>query len=106
MKRSESSMPKSETFLFADDPTPPAKQSRKNDSAQRLLDWLQRWNKDTVCVRDVHIYGPHPLKGQKNIVAAAKVLVKNGWIAPIKMRRYDANKWQIIRRPPIIAPNV
>jgi len=100
-------MPKTETFLFAEPESKPTKkETQETSSAQKLLDWLQRWSKDTVCVRDIHIYGPHSLKGQKNIVAAAKVLIKNGWIAPIKMRRYDANKWQIIRRPPIIAPNV
>jgi hypothetical protein len=88
-------------------PTPVEKKTKhKDDPAQRMLNWLQRWNKDFITVRDVHIYGPRPLKGQKNIVAAAKVLIKNGWIAPIRMRRYDANKWQIIRRPPIIAPKV
>ena len=99
-------MPKSETFLFAEPEPKPTEKAHKNEPAQKLLDWLQRWGKDTVCVRDVHIYGPHSLKGQKNIVAAAKVLVKNGWIAPIRLRRYDANKWQVLRRPPIIAPNV
>jgi hypothetical protein len=93
--------------LSKERPSPSStRKARQLEGAQKLLDWLQRWSKDTVTVRDVHIYGPHPVRGQKNVLAAAKILVKNGWLAPIKVRRYDANKWQIVRRPPIIAPNV
>jgi len=89
-------MPTRETFLLAEPELALIKETQEISPAQKLLDWLQRRTKPTITVRDVHIYGPRPLKGQKNIVAAAKVLVKNGWIAPIRMRRYDANKWQII----------
>ena len=28
----------------------------------------------------------------------AEILVEYGWLTPIKMRRYDAHKWQIIRK--------
>jgi hypothetical protein len=34
-----------------------------------------------------------------------EILVKNGWLTPIKMRRYDANKWQITRKL-IVHPDV
>src|SRR5215471_12623771 len=89
---------------------PPAevvgKQPRDNlEPAQKLLDWLQRWTKDTVCVREIHIYGPYATRDRKSAIAAARILVKNGWLIPIKMRRYDANKWQITRRL-IVQPNV
>jgi len=87
-------------------PKPPTKEAQEISPAQKLLDWLQRWNKDTITVRDVHIYGPHPLKGRKNVTAAAEVLVQNGWLAPLKTWRYDMRKWQIVRKPPIIAPKV
>src|SRR5262245_14552826 len=75
------------------------------EPAQKLLDWLQRWTKDTVCVREIHIYGPYATRDRKSAIAAARILVKNGWLTPIKMRRYDANKWQIIRKL-IVQPNV
>ena len=97
MKRSESSMPKNETFLFANDPTPPAKQSHKNDSAQQLLDWLQRWNKDFVSARDIRIYGPGPIRNQKDAVATARILARNGQLTPIGSRRPYLHKWRIVR---------
>ena len=89
-------------------PAPEPKPVSKPDKepAQKLLDWLQRWPKPTITVRDVHIYGPHPFKGRKNVTAAAEVLVQNGWLAPLKTWRYDMRKWQIVRKPPIIAPKV
>jgi hypothetical protein len=99
-------MPSKETFLFAEPESKPNKQPDKNEPAQQMLDWLQRWTKPTITVRDVHIYGPRPLKGRKNVTAAAEVLVQNGWLAPLKGWRYDMRKWQIIRKPPIIAPKV
>ena len=89
---------------------PPAevvsKQSRNDlEPAQKLLDWLQRWTKDTVCVREIHIYGPYATRDRKSAIAATRILVKNGWLTPIKMRRYDANKWQITRKL-IVHPDV
>ena len=75
------------------------------EPAQKLLDWLQRWTKDTVCVREIHIYGPYATRDRKSAIAAARILVKNGWLTPIRMRRYDANKWQITRKL-IVHPDV
>jgi|SRR6516162_5636128 hypothetical protein len=87
-------------------PKPPTKEAQEISPAQKLLDWLQRWNKDTITVRDVHIYGPRPLKGRKNVTAAAEVLVQNGWLTPLKPHQYNMHKWRITRKPPIIAPRV
>ena len=99
-------MPKTETFLFAEPEPKPTKETQETSSAQKLLDWLQRWNKPTITVRDVHIYGPRPLKGRKNVTAAAEVLVQNGWLKPLKAHQYNMRKWQIVRKLPIIAPRV
>jgi len=57
------------------------------EPAQKLLDWLQRWTKDTVCVREIHIYGPYATRDRKSAIAATRILVKNGWLTPIKMRK-------------------
>jgi hypothetical protein len=85
---------------------PPIEKAQKPSPAQKLLDWLQRWNKPTITMRDVHIYGPRPLKGRKNVVAAAEVLVQNGWLKPAKTWRHDMHAWKIVRRPPIVAAKV
>jgi hypothetical protein len=91
-------------------PLPTEKKIKQSPSdlelAQRLLNWLQRWNKPTVCIRDIHIYGPGSIRNKKNAVNAAEVLVNYGWLTPLKPHRYDMRKWRIIRRPPIVAPEV
>ena len=96
-----------ETFLLAEAaPKPkPTKQAQKLQPAQKLLDWLQRWPKLTVSTREIRIYGPSSIRDQKNALDAAKTLVKNGWLTPLKVRRYDAHKWQITRKL-IVQPNV
>jgi len=98
-------MPKNETFLFADSDPKPSKQPQKSLPAQKLLDWLQRWHKPTVCVGDIRIYGPKSLLTREKAVNAATVLVRNGWLTPIRLRRYDAHKWQIVRKL-VVQPNV
>jgi len=71
-----------------------------------MLDWIQRWAKDTICIRDVRQYGPNSLRNPKSMIDAAEVLVKNGWLEPAESHRYDMRKWHVIRRPPIVAPKV
>ena len=90
-------MPKTETFLFAEPESKPAEKTHKNDSAQRLLDWLQRWNKDFVSARDIRIYGPNPIRNQKDAVATARILARNGQLIPIGSRQPYLHKWRIVR---------
>ena len=91
---------------------PPTKETQKPlpdpklQPAQRMLDWIQRWTKDTICIRDVRQYGPNSLRNPKSVIDAAEVLVRNGWLEPAKLHRYDMRKWRIIRRPPTIALKV
>jgi hypothetical protein len=93
-------------------PAPPTKEVQKSlpdpklQPAQRMLDWIQRWTKNTICIRDVRQYGPNSLRNPKSMIDAAEVLVKNGWLEPAESHRYDMRKWRVIRRPPIIAPKV
>ena len=45
------------------EPTPKPKAS----PAQKLLDWLLRWDKPVVRVRDIRVYGPYALRNQKSV---------------------------------------
>ena len=68
--------------------------------AQKLLDWLiQRWNKDTVWMKDIRQFGPSALRNPKTAIDAAGALVKDGWLVPEPTRRYDAHKWRFVRKP-------
>jgi hypothetical protein len=96
----------SETFLFADD-LPPPKPKPDKDPAQKLLDWLQRWNKPTVSVRDIRIYGPKSIRNRRGAIDTAEVLVKNKWLVPTKPHWPHTYRWEIIRKPvarPTVAP--
>src|SRR5262249_21413401 len=88
-------------------PSPlPSPATQKPSPAQLLLNWIQRWTKDTICIRDVRQYGPSSLRNPKSVIDAAEVLAKNGWLEPAESHRYDMRKWRVIRRPPLVAPKV
>jgi hypothetical protein len=41
--------------------------------AQRLLDWLQRWPKDVISVRDIQQRGPRAVRAtQQNMIARSR----------------------------------
>src|SRR5262245_16867665 len=84
---------------------PTTQKAQEPSPAQRLLDWLQHWTKPTVRARENCIYGPNPLRDRKRAIDSAAILVKEGWLIPIKTRRYDMCEWQIVRKP-IIHPTV
>ena len=94
---------------------PPAqlekKDQRRRDeealfAAQRLLDFLQRWKKDTICLRDIYIFGPYALQNEREAaINAAEILASRGWLAPQKANRHDRRVWQVLRKP-IIQPTV
>src|SRR5262245_10688092 len=58
----------------------------KLQHAQKILDWLQRWNKDTVCERDFRLYGPRP-RDRESITRSTRILIRNGWLSPAQARR-------------------
>jgi hypothetical protein len=68
-------------------------------AAQRLLDWLTRSNKSSVCIRQVLMFGPHSLRRRERVIDAAGILVANGWLARVKDHRPDGHKWEVLRRP-------
>src|SRR6516225_6644179 len=85
-------------------PSLPSPAAQKPSPAQLLLNWIQRWAKDTISIRDVRQYGPSSLRDPKSVIDAAEVLVRNGWLEPTESHRYDMRKWRVVRRPPIVAP--
>jgi hypothetical protein len=93
---------------------PSAKKTPKDDNsaksqAQNMLDWLQRWNKPTVCLQDICQYGPHRIRNRRIALDTAGILVGAGWLVPIETRLPNSGKrrfeWQIVRRP-IVYPAV
>jgi len=90
-----------EKFSFADDPAP---EKVKVDPAQQLLDWLQRWSKPTITVRQIRVYGPHSIRNRRSAIDAAEILVANGWLNSIKPSRPDTYAWQIVRKNIINPP--
>jgi hypothetical protein len=97
-------MPSKETFLLADDPPTLAK-TQKPSPAQKLLDWLQRWNKPTIRAADILIYGPHSTRKRKDADDATEVLVRHGWLTPLKTNQRNWRQWQIVRKP-IVHPTL
>ena len=79
--------------------------AQDRSAAQKLLDWLQRWDRPTVCRRDVRIYGPSSVRDRKSMLSAAETLVRYGWLVPIDPGRYDGHKWRIVRKP-VVRPTV
>ena len=73
--------------------------------AQKLLDWLQYWGKSTVCIRDIHIFGPGSIRDRESTIDSAEILVEYGWLIPTKAHRRDMRKWQVVRKA-IVRPTV
>ena len=88
---------------------PPAekKTERPNDlePAQKLLDFLQRWQRPTITEREIRIYGPGTLRARESATKAAEILEKNGWLIPQNGPRHASQTWEIVHKP-IVRPPV
>ena len=74
--------------------------AQKLPPAQKLLDWLQHeCTKDTVSARDIYTFGPRSIRDRQSATDLAGILVKHGWLIPIKTRQHNMEKWQIVRKP-------
>src|SRR5215472_3449814 len=62
----------------------PVKEKVKVSPTQRLLDWLQTWNKPTIRAAEILTYGPRSTRNRKDADDATEVLVKHGWLIPNK----------------------
>ena len=81
-----------------------SKRPQKIQHAQKVLDWLQRWNKPVVHERDFRVFGPRP-RNRESAINAARILAERGWLRAIPTRRYDSHAWQVIQKP-IILPQL
>ena len=81
----------------------PIEKTQEVSPAQKLLDWLQSWNKNTISMREIHIYGPNAVRGRER--DWAETLMKYGWLVPAKKHRRDMHKWHVVRKN-IVAPKV
>jgi hypothetical protein len=83
----------------------PDPEAQKLVAAQKLLDWLQHdLTRSTIRAREIRNFGPRP-RNKENAIRSAEILVKKGWLIPLKPARHDTLVWQIVRRP-IIQPTV
>jgi hypothetical protein len=67
----------------------------------RLLHWaVNVWPGQTLTVRDVYRYGPHPIRNRESALNQTRLLVEAGWLEPIKKpRRRDRVEYRVARGP-------
>jgi len=84
---------------YIEDLKPPVEKTKGSSPAQKMLDWLQRWSRPTVRIRDIRVHGPgRAIRNRENAISTAEILVKTGWLIPLGSRRHDGGEWQIVRR--------
>jgi hypothetical protein len=79
----------------------PVEKSQEISPAQKLLDWLQKWPKPTVCAKNILQFGPNSIRKQKTADDATTILVKHGWLIPTKTNQSNWRRWQIVRNPTV-----
>ena len=89
-----------EQFSFADaDDTPPKPAPAKQDHAQRMLDFILRWPRESISTSDLMTYGPRPKQNAEGVLKLATILEKYGWLTPKSTPRKDMRHWNICRKP-------
>jgi hypothetical protein len=84
--------------LSKERPTPVKTKTHKDDPAQRLLDFLQRWPEPTVCAQNILQFGPNSIRKQKAAHDAIATLVKYGWLVPTKTKQSNWRRWEIVHK--------
>ena len=86
--------------LSAGRPPPEPISSPTPLAAGRLLGWLQNnWKEPTIRARDICRYGPNSIRDRESAIKTAEVLVRRGWLVPMKTHRHDAKRWRIAIGP-------
>jgi hypothetical protein len=63
----------------------------------RLLNWLLNyWDEPTISASQIYVYGPRP-RDPKSAISAAEILVRRGWLTPLRTHRHDRKVWLINR---------
>jgi hypothetical protein len=76
------------------------------DHAQRMLDFLLRWPRQSVSTTDMMIYGPRPKKNAEEVLKLAAILEKHGWLTPKNTPKKNMRHWDIVRRQPVVRPTL
>ena len=86
----------------AQESTPPTPASLPiHWAAQKLLDWLQDvWKEPVVRAQDIYRRGPNCIRDKESALKAAEMLVRRGWLIPMKGRHWNSKIWQITTGPP------
>src|SRR5262249_14731253 len=85
--------------------TEAALEQPSKEPAQRLLDWLQTWDKPTIGAAEILMYGPRSTRKRRDADDATEVLVRHGWLIPNKTNQRNWRQWQIVRKP-IVHPTI
>jgi hypothetical protein len=91
---------KNPSYLFADDPPPKSEPKHQTSPLlEDLLNWLlNRWTGPTITARDVSRCGPSVLRNDRaTTLDLTEILVRQGWLIPIKTWRKDKREWKIAR---------
>jgi hypothetical protein len=75
------------------------KQPTKLPPEQRMLNWLQRWPKNVVSVRDMRVWGPRIFRDKKKAISAAEILAERGWLTPVKSHWPGTYAWRVMHKP-------
>ena len=94
-----------ETFAFADEPAPKT-QPQQPDHAQRMLDFVLSWPRETIAATDLMTYGPRPRQNAEEVLKLASILEKRGWLRPKNTPRKDMHHWNIVRQHPVVHPKL
>jgi hypothetical protein len=90
---------------FLQNPPKPEQHAKEPSPAQRLLDFLQRWPKDTISAREITLFGPRIIRAQRSEINTAEALVKHGWLTPSRGRARNCRQFRVVRRP-LVHPTV
>jgi hypothetical protein len=83
-------------------PAPEPEPNQPPSDAQKMLDWLLRWNKPTVSACEIYQYAPRSVRRDKeSAIKNAEVLVRHGWLTALKTNRRHYRIWEITRKPVI-----
>jgi hypothetical protein len=83
----------------------PANKAQEPSPAQRLLDFVQRWDKDTICSVDILQFGPRCTRKRKDADSATEILEKYGWLERLETNQSNHRRWRIARKA-LIHPSI
>ena len=86
---------------FLESPPKQKQLAEEPSPAQKLLNFLQRWPKETISIREITQFGPSVIRAQRSEINTAEVLVRHGWLTPIQGPYRNSRQWQIVRRPTV-----